>query len=263
MNTRVSRWRVASLMMLAMVSGIGPPAVGQSGVEDGSTFGYLDVFDLEVAADPQISPDGSRVVYVRRGSDIMTDRARTSLWILNHDGTGHRPLTDGTGNVSQPRWSPDGTRLLYVSSEDGSAQLWIRWMDTGQTAELTNLTESPGGLSWSPDGRWIAMTFAPMPPRPEGAQWAEPPRVISKLRYRADGAGYIEDGTTHIFVLPAEGGTPRQVTSGPFNHGGTPSWTPDSRALVFSANRRESSGSVSTRRPRSMPDPMAVPPGIA
>ncbi len=216
--------------------------------QDDSRFGYLDVFELEVAADPQISPDGTRIVYVRRGTDIMTDRPRTSLWIVDFDGSNHRPLTDGTGSVSQPRWSPDGERLLYVSSEDGSSQLWVRWMDTGQTAELTNVTESPGGLSWSPDGAWIAMTMhvpapaapsAKMPPRPEGAQWAAPPKVISKLTYRADGRGYVEDGNTHIFVLPAEGGTPRQLTSGPFDHGGAPSWTPDSRALVFSANRHE------------------------
>ncbi len=246
MNGTTRAWPVAWLIAIAAVASASAPAWGQSEPLDENTFTYLDVFELEVAADPQISPDGSQIVYVRRGSDVMTDRARTSLWIVNYDGSGHRPLTDGTGSVSQPRWSPDGDRLLYVSSEDGSAQLWVRWMDTGQSAELTNLTESPGGLSWSPDGEWIAMTkfvpesvpaFAKMPPRPEGAQWADPPKVISKLRYRADGAGYLEDGTTQIFVLPAQGGTPRQVTSGPYNHGGTPSWTPDSRSLVFSANR--------------------------
>ncbi|MEJ2204474.1 MAG: S9 family peptidase [Gemmatimonadota bacterium] len=242
MLTRGCRTAWAALLCLWA----GTPLVAQE--QDPDHFGYLDVFELEVAADPQISPDGSQVVYVRRGSDIMTDRARTSLWIVDVDGSDHRPLTDGTGNVSQPRWSPDGKRLAYVSSQDGSAQLWVRWMDTGQTAELTNLTESPGGLTWSPDGRWIALTlfvpeavppFARMPPRPEGAQWADPPKVVSKLVYRADGRGYLEDGRTHIFVLPAEGGTPRQLTFGPYNHGSTPSWTPDSRALVFSANRHE------------------------
>jgi acylaminoacyl-peptidase len=238
-----ARWTTTAALLCL---GAGTPLSAQE--EDRTRFGYLDVFDLEVAADPQISPDGSRVAYVRRGSDIMTDGARTSLWVLDTDGSDHRPLTDGTGSVSQPRWSPDGTKLLYVSSQDGSAQLWVRWMDTGQTAELTNLTESPGGLSWSPDGRWIALTlfvpeasppFAEMPPRPEGAQWAPPPSVISKLAYRADGRGYLEDGHTQIFVLPAEGGTPRQLTVGPHDHGGTPSWTPDSEALVFSANRHE------------------------
>jgi len=79
-------------------------------------FQYLDVFELEVASDPRISPDGSRVVYVRRGFDIMTDGARSALWSINTDGSDHRALTDGTSGAASPRWSPDGGRLLYVSS---------------------------------------------------------------------------------------------------------------------------------------------------
>jgi acylaminoacyl-peptidase len=246
MNARTTHTRagiaVAGLALLFSTTA----ALAQS--DDPANFAYLDIFELEVAQDPQISPDGSQIVYVRRGSDIMTDRPRTALWIMDFDGSNHRPLTDGTSSVSSPRWSPDGNRLLYVSNEDGSSQLFVRWMDTGQTAELTNVTESAGSFTWSPDGRWIAMTMfvpeqgprpAAMPPKPEGATWAAPPKVIEKLRYRADGRGYLDDGHTHLFVLPAEGGTPRQVTSGPYNHGGTPSWTPDSRALVFSANRND------------------------
>ncbi|NCG32966.1 MAG: prolyl oligopeptidase family serine peptidase [Proteobacteria bacterium] len=207
---------------------------------------YLDVFEMEVAADPRISPDGSRVVYVRRGSDIMTDRSRTALWAIDSDGANHRALTDGNSAVASPRWAPDGNRLAYISSEGGSSQLFVRWMDTGQIAELTNVTESAGSITWSPDGNWIAMTmfvpeatptFARMPPRPDGAEWNVPPVVINKMRYRSDGRGYLEDGYTHIFVLPADGGTPRQVTSGSYNHGGSLSWSPDSRAIVFSANR--------------------------
>ena len=207
---------------------------------------YLDVFEMEVTSDPRISPDGSRIVYVRQGFDIMTDGRRTALWMLNADGTDHRALTDGNSSVGSPRWSPDGNRLLYVSSEGGSSQIFVRWMDTGQVAELTNVTESPSSLSWSPDGRWIAMSmhvpeaqpaFAKMPPRPDGAQWNEAPIVVDRLRYRGDGQGYLPRGNRHLFVMPAEGGTPRRITSGAYDHGGSLSWTPDSRAIVFSANR--------------------------
>jgi acylaminoacyl-peptidase len=220
------------------------------------TFGYqgadrlelLDVFELEWVSDPQISPDGDRVVYARNFNDIMADTSRSNLWIADVASGESRPLTTGTANDFSPRWSPDGSKLLYVSTRDGGAEIWLRWMDTGQTAKLTSLVESPGGVSWSPDGRWIAFSMfvpsspeplATLPPAPPGADWAEPARVMRRLRYRADGAGYLPHGFRHVFVLSADGGTPRQLTSGDFNHGGSLSWTPDSSAILLSANRRE------------------------
>jgi acylaminoacyl-peptidase len=210
------------------------------------SFQPLDVFELEWADDPQVSPDGKRVVYVRAGFDILTDRTRTSLWLADVEGGPGRPLVTGPANVSSPRWSPGGDRLLYVSSEPGGkAQIFCRWMYTGATAALSHVTEAPGGLAWSPDGTRIAFTlFVPSKPepmveppqKPEGATWADPPRVIERLRWRADGEGIAEEGWRHVFVLPAEGGTPRQVTAGNFDHG-EPAWTADGRALIVSANR--------------------------
>ncbi|HET7811589.1 MAG TPA: S9 family peptidase [Steroidobacteraceae bacterium] len=206
----------------------------------------IDVFQLEYADDVQISPDGSRIVYVRISHDIMSDRTRRNLWIVNTDGTNHRPLRSEAKNFSQPRWSPDGTRLAYVSAAEGSPQLYVRWMDTGQTALLTNLVEGPDSIAWSPDGKFIAFSqFVPTkkeplaapPPAPEGAQWAPPVKVIDSVVYRADGAGYLESGFQHIFIVSAEGGTPRQLTDGDFNDDGPLSFTPDGKQLVFSANR--------------------------
>src|SRR3954447_7731788 len=91
----------------------------------------IDVFQLEYADDVQISPNGSRIVYVRVSHDIMTDRMRRNLWIVNADGSNNRPLRSEVKSFSSPRWSPDGTRLAYVSAADGSPQLYVRWMDTG------------------------------------------------------------------------------------------------------------------------------------
>jgi acylaminoacyl-peptidase len=208
----------------------------------------LDVFQMEYASGPRIAPDGKHIVYVRNFMDIMKDRQRSNLWIVNSDGTNHRPLTTGNQNHGGPRWSPDGKKLLYASNEDGSGQLYVRWMDTGQTAKITNLTSAPGGLDWSPDGKWIVTSMlvpakgepiVTMPSKPEGAEWAKPAKVIQKLVYRADGAGYLKDGYRHLFVVPAEGGSPRQITSGDYNHGASPSWSQDSMSLIFSANRRE------------------------
>ena len=217
---------------------------GQAIAQDAAVFRPADVFELEYASDPQVSPDGRRVTYVRVGMDIMSDRQRGHLWIADGEAGGHRALTTGAGSYSSPRWSPDGNRLLYV--HDG--QIWVRWMDTGQSAKLTNLTESPRNAVWAPDGSRIAFAMlvpqrgeamATLPPKPEGAEWATAPRVIEKLIYRQDGAGYVEDGYTHVFVLPADGGTPRQLTTGAFNHNGAPQWTPDGASLILSANRHD------------------------
>ena len=240
--------KAMTLLAAWMLGALALPSITLAQDAADNHFRQIDVFGLEYASDPQISPDGQQVVYVRNFMDIMKDRRRSTLWIVNADGSDHRPLTTGNENDASPRWSPDGSRLLYASSADGSRQLYVRWMDTGQIAKLTNLTSAPGGLSWSPDGKWIALSmrvsesapaFARMPEKPEGAEWAPPPRVITKLQYRADGQGYLKDGYFHLFVIPAEGGTPRQLTTGPYHHTGTPSWTPDSKALLFSANRHD------------------------
>ena len=234
---RIDRFRL--LLLLATVL---PAPAGAAAL-----FEPLDVFELEWASDPRIAPDGGSVVYVRNFMDIMQDRRCSDLWLVAADGRDHRPLTGGNGCHGSPRWSPDGKRLLWVARDDG-AQLWMRWMDSGQTAPISRLTRSPDDLAWSPDGRWIAFTMhvpkraKPMvepPPKPKGADWAEPPKVIEKLVYRADGAGYLEDGYRHLFLLPAEGGTPRQLTAGDFNHGSTPAWSPDGGSLLISANRHE------------------------
>jgi dipeptidyl aminopeptidase/acylaminoacyl peptidase len=207
----------------------------------------MDIFELEVAADPQISPDGDKIAYVRRGMDVMNDRSRNNIWIVDIDGDDHRPLVSGADSYSSPRWSRDGDRLAYVTSAEGQGpEIHVRWMDTGQTAMLTNLPESPSSITWSPDGEHIAFTmFVPAdglslatpPKKPEGANWAEPVKVIDRLYYRADGRGYLETGNTHIFLIPASGGTPRQLTSGDYNHGGSLTWAPDGKTIVFSANR--------------------------
>ena len=133
-------------------------SAGAADLPDARRLHSIDVFQLEYADDVQISPDGSRIVYVRVSHDIMTDRARRNLWIVNADGTNNRPLRSEAKNFSSPRWSPDGTRLAYVSAAEGSPQLYVRWMDSGQTALLTNLVKAPDAIAWSPDGKSIAFT---------------------------------------------------------------------------------------------------------
>jgi dipeptidyl aminopeptidase/acylaminoacyl peptidase len=222
------------------VPALAAPAAGPSRYFTGS-----DLFDLEVATDPQISPDGRTIAYVRKSNDIMTDKARSTVWLVDVATGQQRPLLAGSGSYSSPRWSPDGSRLAYVAAEGGSPQLYVRWMGSGESARITGLPDSPDSLAWSPDGRRIAysmfvpdegMKLGSAPPRPEGAKWADPLEIISAVTYRFDGAGYFKPGYQQIFWVPADGGAPTQLTFGPTNAGAQVSWTPDSRSVLFSAD---------------------------
>ncbi|MEM7280632.1 MAG: S9 family peptidase [Pseudomonadota bacterium] len=211
-------------------------------------FENIDVFQLEVAADPQISPDGSTIIYVRRSMDIMSDRGVSNLWRISSDGSNHRPLLTGAQSFSSPRWSPDGEKLVYVTRVEGRGpQLHLRWMDTGDTAVLTNLRRAPRSISWSPDGTQLVFQMfvkgkskplAKPPSKPKGAKWAPPVKVIDSIVYRQDGAGYVDPGHNHLFVLSAEGGTPRQLTEGDYNHNGPVTWK-NNNEIIFSANRNK------------------------
>jgi dipeptidyl aminopeptidase/acylaminoacyl peptidase len=228
---------------LLCVAGLGAalPARAQSPGPDRLTIAdYLNWQDVN---NPQLSPDGQQILYTRTWIDGVNDKRESALWLMNADGTRNRFLTKG----SDASWSPDGTRISYLApGEPGGAQIFVRWMDAeGATSQITRLSEAPGSVRWSPDGTHLAFQMQvpqrepwalDMPPAPKGAKWTEPPRVVTKVKYRADRQGFVPDGFSHLFVVSADGGTPRQVTSGDWNHG-SGVWTPDGKALLFSANR--------------------------
>jgi len=211
-------------------------------------FQALDVFELEWASDPQISPDGTQIVYKRNGFDIMKDNSRGNLWIINADGSSHRKLTSREVNESQACWSPSGDRIAFSSSTDEGSELYMYWVKSGQIAKISQLETSPGNLTWSPDGTHLAFTMfmsqkapviAKMPEKPKGADWGKPARITDRLKHEADGRGYMEPGFSHIFVIPAEGGSARQITSDNYDHGSSLSFSPDGNDIYFSANRVE------------------------
>src|SRR5438874_39423 len=126
----------------------------------------MDVFKLEYADDPQIAPDGKRIVYVRNFMDVMKDRQRSNLWIINVDGSGHEALTSGSQRDGAPRWSRDSKRIAYISDAGGTPQLHCRWVDSGRSAQLTHGGTPLFGPSWSPDGKHIAFAMNVPEPAP-------------------------------------------------------------------------------------------------
>ena len=204
-----------------------------------------DYLEWEDVQDPQLSPDGRQIVFTRRWIDKLNDRWESALWIMDADGTRARFLVDG----SAPRWSPDGTRIAFLADgEPEGTQLFVKYVDAEGATQLTRLTETPSNVAWAPDGRSLAFTMlvpkkqswgvesAVGAAKPEGAKWTEAPRVVEKLSYRRDRQGFVDDGHRHVFTVSADGGTPRQVTSGDWDHG-APAWMPDGRTIVLSALR--------------------------
>ncbi|MDX1705314.1 S9 family peptidase [Pseudidiomarina sp.] len=222
-------------------------AAEQSAKQQSNRLQLDDVFQLEYASSPAVHPDGGYTVFVRNYMDIMTDRRVGNLWRVDNNGK-LRPLTGGQYIDHSPVWSPDGKQLAFVSNRSGSMQVHLYWADSREHAPVTRLTSAPSNLSWSPDGKWIAFSmFTPrqakppvsLPGKPKGAEWAEPARYIDKDNYRYDGAGYAPEGYSQIYVMPANGGSPRQLTFDDYNHGGTLTWNGDSSEIIFSANRRD------------------------
>ncbi len=217
--------------------------IGYSQIQ--SNLELIDLFNMEFVSDPQISPDGSKIIYVRNFKDVMTDKNLSNLWIINFDGSNNRPLTTGNQNDFYPRWSHDGKKIVFKSNKaDEKMKLYMMWMDTKEVVALTNTKSVPNAIAWSNDDKSLVFnmfvhkkhkSIVKMPSKPEGAKWNTPPTYIDDINYRGDGQGYLKSGNRQLFTLTIDGGTPRQLTFSDFNHG-TAVWSKDNALIYFNAN---------------------------
>lgn len=213
-----------------------------------TTLSFEDTFNLEFPTSPFFINDHT-LVYARQSMDIMRDSRRSALWQVNiKDGT-QRPFLANGNSISQATLSPTKDKIAYTQSVNGRTQLFLYYLDTQQSIALTHVSEAPRNLTWSHDGKQIAFTlftphakkplFSDMPKKPKGAKWAEQATYIDNVQYRSDGRGYAKAGFDQIYILPVEGGTPRQLTQGAFSNGGTLAFSHDNQALYFAADRAE------------------------
>ena len=254
--------RIAPVAIVAAVLAANPfspatAAAQETPADDLLTVGHY--LDMERVADPQISPDGTRIVFTRSWVNPMEDSFESAIWIMDADGGRARVLLD---EGSSPRWSPDGSRIAFIrSGEPSGPQIFVRWMDAeGHVSQVTRELHAPSNHKWSPDGEHIYFQrLVPhsnpwpidLPAPPEGASWTPPPRIVDRIHYRFDRIGFLEEGFTHLFRVPSEGGTARQLTSGMWNAGATfvagvgsvgYDLSPDGGTLVFDGNMEDADG---------------------
>ena len=159
--------------------------------------------------------------------DIMEDRTAGSLWIMNSDGSENQKLTTLDQNEYNPKWSPSGDQIAFISQGKNGPEIFVYWINTKSFARLTQLKESPSSITWSNKEKYIAFSMfvasdppiiAEIPDKPEGANWAKEPRITDRLNHESDGIGYIPTGFNHLFIIGSEGGSIDQFTEGDYDH---------------------------------------------
>ncbi|MFT2092437.1 S9 family peptidase [Paraglaciecola sp. 2405UD69-4] len=213
------------------------------------SLSYKDIFELEYATSPLFTPDSQQIIYERKSNNIMNDRTHSSFWRYDIKNKLHRPLIAEASNVTQPVISPDGKKLAYISNRSGSQQLYVRYLDTNEDALLTNSQYKPNNVVWSPDSSQLAFKqftpkakpalFKGMPTKPKNAQWAAKGKFIDNVRYRKDGTGLLPAGNSQVYVLPIEGGTPRQLTFKEYPIVGSLAWNAEGTGLIIAINPSE------------------------
>ncbi|SES94870.1 S9 family peptidase [Thalassotalea agarivorans] len=233
-------WAAISLLLMTNI------AIANSGKK---ALQYQDLFELEYVSSPIFANNGKTVIFERRSFDVMTDAPRINLWQVDIDGSNERPLVSGAYNAYMPKLSPQGDRLAYISTQEGAPQLYVRFLDTAQTVRVTNLQKSPSAISWSNDGKHIAfimftpekpaVLFTDMPQKPKGAEWAGNATFIDATNYRSDGAGFLPAGFNQIYVVPANGGSAKQITAQQGSISGPLTWSAKNDSLYFGGNLNE------------------------
>jgi dipeptidyl aminopeptidase/acylaminoacyl peptidase len=198
------------------------------------------VYGLRGAGDAQISPDSSKVVYVRSVATPDRLKPETQLWIRDQGDGRARQLTTTGRQHGSPRWSPDGAEIAFASDRDGKHGIYTIRLAGGEAVLRVNHPTSPGELSWSPDGGRIAFVASHDPDNPDGPstnpEAALPVRVVNRIDYKQENRGFLNDVRNSVWVLDLSTGDRRRLTDDRTDHL-APAWSPDGTMIATKITR--------------------------
>lgn len=246
---RMRKALLATTLLLVSLSGA-PDALAQP-----RPIELDDYLAIRNVADLHVSADGRWIAYVVREVDAARDTRRATVWRVPATGGPPQRLTAPDHSASQPRWSPDGRHVAFVSDRTRPAQVWLLPLDGGEPFRATDLKGGVTAFAWAPDSRRLAVISPDPDPnaadgeggRGAGAEAAPPPIVVTRLQHKRDGIGFLTNRRSHLYVVPldealvswgARHGEPRQLTTGPYD-ASSPAWSPDGTRIAFTSNRSQ------------------------
>jgi dipeptidyl aminopeptidase/acylaminoacyl peptidase len=201
-----------------------------------------DLFQITGVANPQLSPDGTQVLFGVSRPDRESNTTRSNIYLLPLPGGEPRQLTRSEKRDGSPRWSPDGTRLSFTANRSGKSQIWILDLAGGEPRQLTDFKAGLGGAlwadnghAWSPDGKWIACVSRGNVEK-EDTTPTNDMKVVERTFYKWSG-GFNPNQPTHIWITPVDGGESKQLTDDGDQDDHSLSWSPDSKEIAFVSNR--------------------------
>ena len=232
-----------ALVACALAAAVSPAPASQAA----QSFTFEDALALERVSDPRLAPDGEWVAYVVQGLDFDDERSTSAIFLAPFAGGPATALTTREASNTHPRFSPDGRFLAFLSDRiEDTSQIYLLDRRGGEPRALSSLEGGVSAFAWSPDGSAIALVSKdPEPKRVRSAddgkdakEATKPPLVITRLQFKRDGVGYLDERRSHLYILEVATGDTRQITNGPYDDS-EPAWSPDGREIAFVSNRTD------------------------